>query len=85
MRLRAEHEAGHGLAAMQGLARAVDDAGFHQRDHAIGAHFAVDAQILAVVESFEHGIGNAADAELQGGAIGDQRRDVARRCGADRG
>ena len=50
--------------------------GFVQIHHAIGEHLGVDAQVLAVHQEGGDGIGNAADAELQGGAIFDQFGDV---------
>ena len=51
--------------------------GFDQGHDAIGTHLAVNAQVLPVVERLEHGIGDAADAQLQGRAIGDQGGYVA--------
>ena len=76
--LGAQHETRDHLVRVQGLALAVDHAGLDQLDHAVGHHFGVDAQVLVVVQQAEHGFGNAADAGLDGGAIGNQRRHVAR-------
>ena len=73
-----EDEADHQLAPMQRLALAVDDAGFDQRNHAVREHLAVNAQVAAVAQAMEDRIRNAADADLQRRAVGDQRRDVAR-------
>ena len=59
---------------MQRLARAGDDAGFHQLDDAVGNHLAVDAQIAVIAQETQGGFGNAADAGLDGAAVGNQLR-----------
>ena len=72
----AQSEAGHGFSAVQSFALAIDDAGFDERHHAIGAHLGVNAEIAFINEAGQHGIGNAANTHLQGGAIGNERRHV---------
>ena len=47
-------------------------------DHAIRRHFGVDPEVLVVAQQPEHRLGNAADPGLDGGPVGNQRRDVAR-------
>ena len=76
--LRAQHKGRHGLAAVQRLALAVDDARLHQIDHAVRAHLGVNAQVALVVQTMENGLGDAADPGLQRGAVGNERGHVAR-------
>ena len=45
---------------------------------AVGHHLGVDAQVLVVEQEAEHRFRNAADAGLDGGAIGNQGGHVAR-------
>ena len=66
------------FARLEVLEFAGDHAGFDERDDAVGDQFAVDAEILAIHEHGEHGVGNAADASLEHGAVFDQVGDVAR-------
>ena len=75
--LGAENESEDNFARLEVLALAGDDAGFDQRDDAVGDEFAVDAEILAVHEHGKNSVGNAADAGLQDGAVFDQAGDVA--------
>src|SRR5581483_810981 len=75
--LRAQGEAKNNLSWLEVLAGTVDDAGFDERDHAIGDQFAVYAKIFAIHEKSKHGIGNAADSGLQDGPVLDQAGDVA--------
>src|SRR5205807_1734754 len=48
-----------------------------QRDHAIRNQFAMHAEILAVHQHGQHGIGNSANARLQHGTVFDKARDIA--------
>ena len=64
------------LAAVERLALAGDDAGLDQVDDGVGEHLGVDAQVLLVLEELEHGLGDAADAELDRRAVLDQGGDV---------
>ena len=43
---------------------------FHQLNHAVGEQFGVYTQIAVVVQVGQHGVRNAANPHLQGGAIG---------------
>ena len=73
----AHNERRHGLALVEGLAAAVDDALLHQLHHAVAEHLAVDAQVVLVAQRLQHGVGDGTDAQLKGGAVGDQRGAVA--------
>ena len=46
--LCAQNESRDDLTRMEGLARAVDDAGFDQGDHAVGEHLGMDAKVALV-------------------------------------
>ncbi len=48
-----------------------------QVHHTIRHHFGVDPQVFVIAQQPQHRFRNAADAGLNGGAIGDQRRHVA--------
>ena len=58
---------------MEGLAAAVDDTAAHQFHYAIGEHLAMDAEVFFVGEGLQDGVGDGADAQLQGGAVGHKR------------
>ena len=73
---RAEAEAGHDLAAVQRLARAGDDAGLDQVNDAVGEHLGVDAEVFLVLQERQQRLRNAPDAQLDRGAVLDQRGDV---------
>ena len=73
----AHDEGDHGLAAVEGLAAAVDDAAAHEVHHAAGEHLAVDAEVVLVGQRAQDGVGDGADAELEGGAVGHERGAVA--------
>src|SRR5690606_36996064 len=75
--LRAEHKSGDNLAGMQGFRFVVDDSTLNQIDHAVGEHFAVNAEIASVTEIAKHRVGNAADTHLKGASIVNQVGDVA--------
>ena len=74
--LGAHAEAGDDLAAVERLAAAGDHARLDQVDDAVGDHLGVDAQVLLVLEELQHRLRDAADAELDGRAVLDQRGDV---------
>ena len=61
---------------METLAGAGDHAAFHHLNHTVRKEFAVDAQILVVGQVLQDRVRNAADAHLQGRAVGDQTGDV---------
>src|ERR1035437_307263 len=72
-----EHKSRDHFMRMQRLPLAVDDAGLDQLDDAVGKHLGVDAEVLVVPQQGQRGFGDAADAGLNGGAVGDQSRYVA--------
>ena len=72
----AQGKGGHDLALVDVLLAAGDDAGFHQVHDAVGDHLGVDAQVMLVHEALAHGIGDTADAQLDGVAVVDQAGDV---------
>jgi hypothetical protein len=74
--LRAEAEAGHDFAAINRLAVSGDGAAFDEFDDVVGDHFGVDAEVFLVLEEAEQRLRNAADAELDGGAVFDEGGDV---------
>ena len=53
-----------------------DDAGFDQGHDAVADHFGVDAEVVFMGELHDHRVGDAAVADLQGGAVGDHVGDV---------
>jgi hypothetical protein len=63
--IAADCEAGDDLAALARLALPGEDAFLQQRDHRVGDHIRVDAEILAVRQVLEGGIGDATKADLQ--------------------
>ena len=69
---RAEQRAGHADAGVDLLALVRDDAGLDEVDEGVADEAGVDAEVAAVVEAGEHGVGRAADAELDRGAVGDR-------------
>ena len=75
--LRAKNESDDDFARLEVLALAGDHAGFDQGNHAVGDQFAMDAEVLAVDEQGQNGVGNAADAGLEHGAVFDQAGHVA--------
>ena len=46
-----------------------DDAPLHEVHHALGQHLGVDAEPVVAGERRQRGVGDGADAELQGGAV----------------
>ena len=70
--LGAHHEGGHDLAPVAFLATAVDDALLDEIDDDVGEHLGVDAEVALVGERLADGGGNAADAHLDRGPVGDQ-------------
>ena len=84
---RAERERVDGLAGIDGLARARDEAGLEQLDHAVDHHLGVDAEILdaRLLEHRADRVRHAADADLQARAVldlgGDEGGDA---CGRSR-
>ena len=70
--LRADHEGGDDLAAVDLLARAGHDAGLDQVDHAVGEHLGVDAQVALVAQRAPRPLRDRPDPQLQGRAIRDQ-------------
>ena len=69
-------EGGDMLADVDLLGTAVDDAAFDERQHAVGEHLGVDTEVLVASELREHGVGDVANADLEGGAVGDKGGDV---------
>ena len=64
-------------AIVQGLVLAVDLAGLGDVHEGVDVHLGVNAQVLQVGLSDQSadGVGHAADAQLQAGAVGDLRHD----------
>lgn len=58
------------------LAAVGDHARVDEVDQPVREHLRVHAEIVLVEEAREHRVGNGADAELQGGAVRHERRDV---------
>src|SRR6266536_926098 len=75
--LGAKNESDDDFARLEVLALASDDAGFDQRDDSVGDQFAMNGEILAVGEQGKNGVGDAADAGLEHGAVFDQAGHVA--------
>jgi hypothetical protein len=48
----------------------VDRPVLHQRQNSVREHLGVDAEVLVVREPGEHGVGDGADAHLEGGTGG---------------
>ena len=70
-------ERGHHLAGVHGLARAIDHARVKEGKEAIGEHLGMDAEIAVGLQLAEDGVGDGANAHLEGCPVGDERRDVA--------
>lgn len=68
-------KAGGDSAGVDGLTGVGDRAGVVQINQAVGKHLGMDAEVLPVVEAGENGVGDSADAHLQGGTVGHQLRD----------
>ena len=83
---RAEGEGEGDLARIEALARPGDAAGVVQLDQALGEHLGVDADVLdpALLQEGAHGIGHAADANLQARAVLDLAGDLRRHRPVDR-
>ena len=64
------------LPAVALLARAGDDAGLDEIDDRVGEHLGVDAEVALVAERERGGGRDAADAQLERGAVGDELGDV---------
>ena len=79
----ADAEAGDDLALMDGLAPSGDHALLHQRHDRIGDHVGVDAEVAPVLEVPHRLAGNAAEADLQRGAVADDAGDIAGDLAAD--
>ena len=73
---RAADEARHDPARADRLAAVGDHAGLDERDDAVGEHLGVDAEVAVAAEPGEDGVGDAADAELQAGAVLDESGHV---------
>ena len=73
---RAHEEVRHHLVAVQGLAGVGDDALVVEVDDALAEHLGVDAEVVLLVQEQQHRVGDAADAELQAGAVVDEAGDV---------
>ena len=63
--LRAEGEAHHGPVGDELRPAVVDDALLHQDHEGVGHHFRVAAQVVFCPQAVGHGVGDAADADLQ--------------------
>ncbi len=74
---RAHEERGHHLAGVEALAGVGDDALVVEVDDALAEHLGVDAEVVLLVQEHEDGVGDAADAELQAGAVLHEAGDVA--------
>ena len=66
---RAHQERGHELARVALLSRPGDDAGLDEVDDRVREHLGVDAEVALVAERQRGGGRDAADAELEGGAV----------------
>ena len=74
--LAARGKAADQLASVQRLFAAVDNAGQAEVCHGGGDHLGVDAKVLFAHEGLGHGVGDGADAELDGRAVLHQGGDV---------
>jgi len=72
----ADHEARDRSARMDRLARVRHRPRLDQPHDAVGEHLGVDAEIVPLLEPGEHSVGDPANAELQAGAIFNERGDV---------
>ena len=61
---------------MYSLSCVVDHSCAYQFHQTIAEHLSMYAQVFMVDQSLEHGIGNFADAHLQGGTIFNQHGDI---------
>ena len=77
--LRADGEGRDADAGMDLLEGIVDDALLDQADHAVGHGLGVEAEVLMVLDAVEDRVGDAADADLEAGAV----RNLAGDVGAD--
>ena len=75
--LRAEGQRRHVLVGQDFLLRVVDDAALDQGHHAVGHGLGVQSEVLVVRERREHGVRNAAHADLERCAVGNELGDVA--------
>ena len=75
---RAEAKARDHPTGVQRLLRAGDDASLDQVEHALGDNIGMDAEITAPLEMFQSFIRDAAEVDLQRGAVLDDLGDVAR-------
>src|SRR5215813_1681076 len=75
-RVGAQDQGGKCFPRVQGFARAGQDAGFHGLHEAVRDHFRMYAKIALACQTGENGIGDRADAHLQGGSIRYQGSDV---------
>ena len=73
---RAEAEAGHDFAAINGFAVSGDGAALDEFDDVVGDHFGVNAEVFLVLEKPKHRLRNAANAEFNGGTILDEGGNV---------
>ena len=62
---RARHEARDDAPRVDRLEAVADHAGLDERHDAVGEHLGVDPEIVPVAEPREHGVGDAADPQLQ--------------------
>ena len=73
---RTHQEGRDHLAGVGFFGFAVDHALLHQRQHAVGEHFGVDAEVLMAAQLAENRIRNGPDAHLERCAVLDQRGAV---------
>ena len=66
---RAEAKARDHPTGVQRLLRAGDDASLDQVEHALGDDIGMDAEITAPLEMFQRFIGDAAEVDLERGAV----------------
>jgi hypothetical protein len=76
--LRSQDEGHDCLAAKERFPLSVQHARLDQIDNSIRTHLGVNAQVALVAEALENRFGDAADAGLQRGAIGNERGHIAR-------
>ena len=74
--LAAHQEGGDDLARMERLGGAGDDPRLDQVEQAIGEHLRMDSEVALVIHGRQGSVGDAADAQLQRGAVLDQISDV---------
>ena len=76
--LAAHQDAANAHAGVQALLRVGQHTGLGQGSDAVAHRTAVQPQVAVAMQRGQHGLGQVADAQLQRGAVLDQRGDMAR-------